>query len=95
MERNNARFNRGDLVLSYARFKELIGNGTKETDDLIEFLLRETKVESNTEYIQKKLDFILGSAIVSNFPNVTPDKEWVGAVIDLLEAIRLYDPSQK
>ena len=56
MERHNATFNRGDLLLSYARFKELMTDGTKQTDALIEFLLHETKTKSNVEHIQEKLE---------------------------------------
>lgn len=39
----------------------------------------------------KKLEFIRGSYIATNFPNSKPTKQWAGAVLDFLEETGLLD----
>jgi hypothetical protein len=46
---------------------------------------------SLSEYAQKKLEYINGSCIAREFPEHQPSKEWAGAVLDLLEDMKLGD----
>jgi hypothetical protein len=51
------------------------------------------KISSNkiilSDFAKKKLNYINGSCISRNFPNELPTKEWAGAVLDLLEELKL------
>ncbi len=42
-----------------------------------------------SDYAQKKLRFINGNCIATDFPNNKPTLEWVGAVLDLLKELKL------
>lgn len=42
-----------------------------------------------SDYAQKKLEYINGSCIARDFPKEQPTKEWAGAVLDLLEDMKL------
>ena len=54
-----------------------------ETEDKEEGILLSEKAK-------EKLTYILGRDVVRGFPNIDPDRLWVGAVLDLLEEIGLY-----
>jgi len=41
------------------------------------------------ENAKKKLEYIKGSCIVRDFPHEQPNREWAGAVLDLLEEMGL------
>jgi len=42
-----------------------------------------------SDYAKEKLEYINGSCIARDFPNEQPTKVWVGAVLDLLEELKL------
>jgi len=42
-----------------------------------------------TDYAKEKLEYINGNCIARDFPNEQPTKEWAGAVLDLLEELKL------
>jgi hypothetical protein len=44
-----------------------------------------------SDYAKKKLEYIIGHSIVREFPHQQPSLEWTGAVIDLLEELKLYN----
>ena len=51
-------------------------------------------IESNmlmllSDYSKRKLQFINGNSISRDFPNVEPNLEWCGAVLDLLDDMKL------
>ena len=43
-----------------------------------------------SEAAKEKLRFILGHPTTTGFPKVSPEKEWVGAVLDFLEMLGYY-----
>ena len=52
-------------------------------------LLTDVNCASLSEYAQKKLEYINGSCIAREFPEHQPNREWAGAVLDLLEDMKL------
>jgi hypothetical protein len=42
-------------------------------------------------YAKKKLEYIVGHSIVRDFPNNQPTLEWAGAVLDLLEDLKIIE----
>jgi hypothetical protein len=42
-----------------------------------------------SDYAKKKLEHINGHCIARDFPNNQPTLEWAGAVLDLLEELKL------
>ena len=43
-----------------------------------------------SEAAKEKLRFILGHSTATGFPKVSPEKEWVGSVLDFLEMLVYY-----
>jgi hypothetical protein len=87
--------------ISVYRLKKLISQYDKEEITLSRFAeilnqdvnqeLRESCVSGKllSDYAKKKLEYINGNCIATDFPNNQPTLEWAGAVLDLLEELGL------
>ena len=68
----------------------LNGTITKKVGDEILSLLYNNSFNINNE-AKSKLEYIIGSSIVRDFPNVEPTLLWTGAVIDFFCIVELYN----
>ncbi len=71
--------------------KDIIERGQIDEEKEATALLHSVSGMSLSEYAQKKLEYINGSCIAREFPEHQPSKEWAGAVLDLLEDMKLGD----